>query len=132
MKVVEKIVQSQLAGYLETHYLLIDQQHGYRRFHSTESALHVITDKALQAMDDGEMSILTLLDQSKCFDVIPHKMLLDKFTTYGINTEWFDSYLTGHTKQVLIRGPDGTVIKSVSKPNNIGVYRGVHLVVSCI
>ena len=130
MKVVEKIVQNQLVGYLETHYLLTDEQHGYRRYHSTESALHVVTDKVLQAMDDREISILTLLDQSKCFDVIPHRMLLDKFSAYGIDTEWFDSYLTGHTQQVLIRGTDGTAIKSDPKPNNIGVYQGGSL--SCV
>ena len=124
MKLVEKIVQHQLTEYLESHYLLSHHQHGYRRLHSTESALNVITDEALQAMDRGEISILALLDQSKCFDVVPHQTLLNKLQTYGINTEWFENYLTGHTQQVLIRGADGTAIKSALKPNVIGVYQG--------
>ena len=40
----------------------------------SEIALHVITDKILQAMDGGESSILVLIDLSKCFDVGPHEI----------------------------------------------------------
>jgi len=75
-------------------------------------------------MNRGEITILTLLDQSKCFVVVPHQTLLDSLNTYGIETERFENYLTAHTQQVLIRGADGTVIKSASKPNTIGVYQG--------
>ena len=130
MKLTEKIVQQQLTGYLESHHLLSHHQHGYRRLHSTATALNVITDQVLQAMDRGEISILALLDQSKCFDVIPHETLLDKLQTYGVDTEWFRNYLTGHTQQVLIQGADGTSLKSASKPNSIGVYQGGSL--SCV
>ena len=124
MKIIEKIVQIQLTEYLESHHLLSFQQHGYRKLHSTESALHVITDKALQAMERGEISILTLLDQSKCFDVVPHQPLLDKLSMYGIDIAWFKNYLSGHTQQVLIRGADGTTIKSQTRNNTIGVFQG--------
>ena len=81
-------------------------------------------------MDRGEISILSLLDQSKCFDVVPHKIMLDKLTMYGIETEWFDSYLSDHTQQVLIRGSDGTSVKSKPKNNTIGVFQGGS--VSCV
>ena len=124
MKLVEKIVQSQLNEYLETNHLLSGHQHGYRKNHSTETALSVISDKTLQAMDRGEISILALLDLSKCFDVVPHRNLLDKLSMYGIETEWFASYLAGHTQQVVIRGADGTAFKSAVKANTIGVYQG--------
>ena len=130
MKVVERLVQQQLTEYLESHHLFSHHQHGYRRLHSTETALSVITDKALHAMDRGEISLLALLDQSKCFDVVPHQALLDKLQAYGIETEWFENYLTGHSQQVLIRSADGTTIKSAPKPNSIGVYQGGAL--SCV
>ena len=103
-KLVERIVQKQLVEYLESNQLFADSQHGYRKNFSTESALHVITDAALQAMDKGEISILVLLDLSKCFDVIPHAKLLQKMTCYGIETDWFSSYLRGHTQQVQMSG----------------------------
>ena len=130
MKIVEKVVQSQLVDYLESADLLSGAQHGYRRGYSTETALHVITDKILQAMDGGEISILVLIDLSKCFDVVPHEILLQKLSTYGIDTEWFRCYLEGHTQQVQIMNRDGTVAVSKSKRNEIGVFQGGSL--SCI
>ncbi|XP_043210812.1 uncharacterized protein LOC122375471 [Amphibalanus amphitrite] len=51
MKIVERVVQCQLTGYLEQHALLADAQHGYRKCRSTETALHVVTDRVLCAMD---------------------------------------------------------------------------------
>ena len=130
MKLVEKVVQNQLNEYLETNKLLSSAQHGYRKKHSTETALHVITDKVLHAMDNGQISLLVLQDLSKCFDVVPHQKLLDKLTLYGVDTDWFENYLTGHTQQVQIRGADGGSIRSRTKPNTIGVYQGGAL--SCI
>ena len=40
------------------------------------------------------------------------------------------NYLEGHTQQVVIRRADGTVLKSISKSNDLGVYQGGSL--SCM
>ena len=130
MKIVERVVQKQLTGYLEDNSLLSDAQHGYRKFHSTETALHTITDQALHAMDKGDICILVLLDLSKCFDVVSHQKLLQKLTLYGITTTWFRDYLADHSQQVQVRCADGTVVLSRTKNNVIGVYQGGAL--SCI
>ena len=131
MKIVERLVQTQLVTYLEDCHLLSDAHHGYRRRHSTETALHVVTDKVLRAMDNGEVSILVLLDLSKCFDVVPHEKLLQKLSLYGIHGRWFHNYLTGHTQQVQLRSAaDGGRVLSQTKPNNIGVFQGGSL--SCV
>ena len=124
MKVVEKVVQNQLVEYLETNHLLSDSQHGYRRNHSTESALHVITDRVYRAMDCGEIGILVLLDLSKMFDVIPHETLLRKLHLYGVETRWFRNYITGHTQQVQMKTANGAVLKSSPKNNGIGIFQG--------
>ena len=130
MKVVERIVQRQLSGYLEQNSLLTDAQHGYRKHRSTETALHVITDKIFQSMDSGEISILVLLDLSKCFDVVSHPKLLQKLSLYGIHTAWFRSYLSDHTQQVRLRSADGRDMLSRPGSNSIGVFQGGAL--SCI
>ncbi|KAF0301764.1 RNA-directed DNA polymerase from mobile element jockey [Amphibalanus amphitrite] len=123
-KVVERVVQRQLVQYMEVNRLLSATQHGYRRGHSTETALGVISDRVLEAMDAGEVSILVLLDLSKCFDVVPHRRLLDKLALYGVETEWFADYLSGHTQQVQMPSGDGGYVRSGVKPNTIGVYQG--------
>ena len=100
LKLTECVVQHQLTEYLDQNKLLADSQHGYRKRHSTETALHAVTDHVLRTMDEGKISILVLLDLSKCFDVVPHAKLLEKLALYGIDTNWFRSYLEGHTQQV--------------------------------
>ena len=129
-KIVERLVQKQLIAYLEQNHLIANSHHGYRKCHSTETALHVITDEVLRAMDCGEISILVMIDLSKCFDVVPHKTLLDKLALHGVDTDWFANYLSGHTQRVQVRSPDGLIHLSKSRSNEMGIFQGGSL--SCI
>ena len=58
----------------------------------------------LRALDDGSISVLTLLDLSAAFDTIQHKILLDRLENlYGISgtaLSWFESYLIGRTQMM--------------------------------
>ena len=130
MKICERVVQGQLVEYFNDHHLFTDAQHGYRRNRSTETALSVITDKVYRAMDSGEISILVLLDLSKCFDVICHDKLLEKLQCYNIQAPWFRDYLRGHSQQVKMRNTDGSFTYSKSLPITSGVYQGGSL--SCL
>ena len=64
-KFVEKLVQHQLVKYVETYHLMSEQQHGHREHRSTETALAVIADRVHHAKGRGDISNLTILDQSK-------------------------------------------------------------------
>ena len=44
--------------------------------------------------------MLVLLDLSKAFDSINHKILLNKLIKYNIDTFWFSSYLDNRTQSV--------------------------------
>ena len=83
-------------------------------------------------MDQREISILVLLDLSKCFDVVPHGKLLEKMNLYGIDTTWFSSYLRGHTQQVQVKTSHGSYIQSAKRSNTPGmsIFQGGSL--SCI
>lgn len=109
---------------MSDNHFLSAAQHGYRRFHSCETALHLVTDSILAAIDRGEVALLAMIDLSKAFDVVPHLKLLQKLALYGIDTNWFSNYLAGHTQQVQIRSPSGELTTSQTKPNEIGVYQG--------
>ena len=136
----------QLSDFLDSHSLLADTQHGFRQSHSTETALLAVTDRVLEAIDQGKISLLVLFDLSKCFDVVDHCKLLEKLAHYGIDTTWFRDYLANHQQQVCLSAPGQTTPPDLSgasrrrqhpavtgknlsgrAPNPIGVYQGTCL-----
>ena len=126
-KIVERVVQRQLYYYLSSNHLLSPTQHGFRPHHSTETALVSVTDRIMSAADRGEVTLLCLIDLSKCFDVIEHSILLTKIQQYGVDTKWFASYLSGHMQTVSFTDSLGKRHTSKSLPNNIGVFQGSSL-----
>ena len=129
-KVIERIVQQQLISYFVDNHLFSPSQHGYRRAHSTETALSVLTERIYRGIDQGHVTIVVMLDLSKCFDVVNHQILLGKLALYGVNPDWFAAYLSGHKQQVKVRRADGEEIISSIQPNDTGVYQGGSL--SCL
>ena len=121
-KIVKRVVQRQLYHYLSSNHLLSPNQHGFRPNHSTESALVTVADHIPTAVDGGEISLLCLIDLSKCFDVIDHDTLTVKLRLYGIDTTWFEAYLAGHTQRVSLRDSMGTERVSPPLPNTMGVF----------
>ena len=84
--------EQQLHNYLSQNHFLAPSQHGFRPRH-IETALLSVTDSIQAATDRGEISLLCLIDLSKCFDVIDHELLLDKLTLHGVETPWFAAYM---------------------------------------
>ena len=58
------------------------EQHGFQRYHSCETQLLECISSNLNA---GIQTDLLLLDFSKAFDKVSHKLLLSKLSFYGIN-----------------------------------------------
>ena len=58
----------------------------------------------LRALDDDNISVLTLSDLSAAFDTIDHKIQLagleNLYRISGTALWWFDPYLTGRTQMV--------------------------------
>ena len=126
-KLVEKVAQQQLYTYMSGNNLFSSSQHGFRSYHSTETALATVSDHILSATDRQELTLLCLLDLSKCFDVIDHSKLLSKLETYSIDPSWFSSYLCHHTQSVCTIDGRGNRLLSNPLPNPIGVFQGSSL-----
>jgi len=65
--------------------------------------LKVLTD-ILYALDDGDLSVLALLDLSAAFDTVDHDILLTRLNvSFGISggaLDWLQSYLTSRLECV--------------------------------
>ena len=91
-------MHQQLSSYLESNNLLTQSQYGFRSGRSSEMALLSVTEPILPGMEDHRFSLLCLLDLSKAFDYVPHRLLLDKLRRLGMSDPWFQSYLAGRTQ----------------------------------
>ena len=68
-KLFEKVLYEQLHEYLVTQELLSPRQFGFRKFHSTISALLDSTNEWFINMDRGLFNIAVFLDLQKAFDI---------------------------------------------------------------
>ena len=102
-KVLEKMANKQICEYLIKHSFLDVHQSAYRPNHGCITALLKVVDDILDGIDDSEATLLILLDFSKAFDTINHRLLLEKLSILGFEIdalEWVKSYLTGRKQQV--------------------------------
>lgn len=122
-KIAETALHGQLIDYLNDNRILPENQSGFRKQHSTMTALLAVTDDALKAQDKGKITLLTLLDMSKAFDCVDFHCLIAKLRFYGISEsliQWFSTYLF-HRKQIVVLDQN-----NISLPQNIksGVPQG--------
>lgn len=102
-KVLERIVHNQLNSYLSLHNLLNPMQSGFRKGHSTVTALVKITDDIRLGMEHGQLTVLTLLDFSNAFNTVDFDILLALLRSLNISTavtNWFSNYLFGRRQRV--------------------------------
>jgi len=102
-KVIERHVHDSLSRYLSENNLIYSKQSGFRKLHSTETALIRIIDELLFNLDNNCVSGMILIDYCKAFDMVDDVILLDKLHVYGLDNtslSWFQSYLSGRRQFV--------------------------------
>ena len=106
-KQLEKHISDHLCDFLKENALLHRFQSGFRKFHSTETALIRLIDQLLFDLDGNRAAGLVFIDYKKAFDLIDHGLLLEKLKAYGMcdnELELLRSYLSGRTQYVCING----------------------------
>ena len=97
MKVFEKIVNHQICQFIENNNLITNFQSGFRKKHSTDTAVLEVTDFILNELDKGRHVGAVLIDFKKAFDTIDHLILLKKLFCLGFRDtsfDWIQSYLS--------------------------------------
>ena len=82
-KIFEKVMVSQLSEYSDP--LLNPNISGFRQGHSCESVLTKLVSDIQCPLDQGMYVCIILMDLSKAFNCIPHKLLIAKFEAYGVS-----------------------------------------------
>ena len=95
-KILEKLVLSQVASYLNSHNLYNTCQSAYLSGHSTETALLNVVNDQFLSLNKGNISVLALLDISSAFDTIDHPILVHRLHNDSV-LQWFSSYLIDRT-----------------------------------
>ena len=110
-KILEKLVHKQLSGYLEGESLLISDQHGFRKNHSTIHSVAQVINYVNTKLDSKMCTLATYVDFRKAFDCVQHPVLIDKLKSLNFEEtviNWVKSYLTGREQKVLANGTYST------------------------
>jgi Reverse transcriptase (RNA-dependent DNA polymerase) len=102
-KVLERLVHKQVSDHIAKYDLSDRYQSGFKKGHSTCTALLKVLDDARQAMDSKKVTLLILLDFSKAFNAVDFDILLSILSTFSFSDTplaWFRSYLQGRTQLV--------------------------------
>ncbi len=75
-KIWEKIVLQQLQGFLDDNMIFEIFQSGFKKNHSTETALLKVLNYILVTCDSGNYAVLVLLDLNTAFNMVDHKVLI--------------------------------------------------------
>ena len=104
----------QIQCYFTVNKLTTEFQHAYREGHSTSTALTQMTDDWLRETDDKMIVGPVLLDFSAAFDIMDHRLLVEKCMCYGFTPPamiWIKSYLSNRTQRVFFNGSISNIIQ---------------------
>ena len=80
-KVMERILCNQLHDYFIANKLLSEHQFGFRKFHSTATALLNCTNNFYVNMDRKLFNLVAFVDLRAAFDTVNYQILLEKIRT---------------------------------------------------
>lgn len=106
-RLIERTVLKRLNLHTTTNNLQCNYQHGYKKYHSTETLVLKVVNDILVGFDSKTCTILLLLDLSAAFDTVDIEKLLfileHEFGIKGMALTWFRSFLLGRTQRVRVQ-----------------------------
>ncbi|KAJ1180056.1 hypothetical protein NDU88_005280 [Pleurodeles waltl] len=108
----EKVILACLSDFASNENLIAEEQHGFRKEHSTNHQLFRVAEIITQGFNINKSTRVVFLDVAKAFDRVWHrgliyKLIKLKFPSYLVNL--LTSYLEGHTFHVVIQKECATV-----------------------
>ena len=85
-EVYERVIFNQLCSFVETQNLYNINQSGFLKWYSTNTRLLKLQDDIRTAMNRSEVILSILIDYSKAFDTIDHRILLEKLQNMNVTS----------------------------------------------
>ena len=95
-KVLETLVNSQLKSFLSSYSVLSPYQSGFRPNHSTITAITLVTNNIVSALDKRRHCAALFVDLPKAFDTVDHHLLLRRLSDVSLDADacaWSSSRL---------------------------------------
>ena len=121
-KLMESVVRDLVMNYFLINNLFSNNQYGFIKRRSTVLQLLKVADDWVKSPDDGDQVDIIYTDFEKAFDKVPHRRLISKLRTYGLNEQlinWIRAFLFSRSQQVKINR-----IVSGFKPVLSGIPQG--------
>lgn len=118
-KIFERFLANQLVDHIENNRLLNLHQSGFRRKHSTDTALHHMVDTWTSNLSQKLCTAVLAIDLSKAFDCLKHDVILESLQNLGVNHDIFRNYLQYRSQFVSV----GKVASDLSSLS-VGVPQG--------
>jgi hypothetical protein len=122
-KILERAVFLQVVEYLEHHKLLHPNHHGFRANHSVTTTILQLYDSWMEALNNGELVGLNLVDLSAAFDCVDVDLLLAKTKLYRFSRhtrQWLWSSMVGRLRVVEVEAS----LSSTLRVGDVGVAQG--------
>lgn len=81
-KILETVVKDQLIHHIEANNIPIDEQSGYRKFHSCETALNYVVAEKCE-LDNRNLVLSVFVDFKRALETIDRQVLLKKLERYS-------------------------------------------------
>ena len=121
-KVLERSIFLQIVAFMDGNNFFNPSHHAYRSFHSTTTAMLQMYTTWVEAVEQGSLAGVCMIDMSAAFDVVDTDLLLRKLELYGFDRnalQWAWSYLTYRSQYVHIEGSSSSLL-----PLEVGVPQG--------
>lgn len=112
-KVFEKVIYKRIHSFLTSNGFFSGRQYGYKNKCGTRNCVIELLEEAYRQLDDGKIVTGLMLDLSKAFDLVEHRLLLEKCQVYGLRGQVNDllsSYLNGRKQFVRVNGLDSSML----------------------
>ena len=125
-KLLERHIHWLITSHLELYFPINLHQWGFQSKKSTTAALLDVFNTWAKAVDEGKEVCAIYFDLRKAFDSVPHRSLIDKLETIGLNQyilRWVVYYLSGRSQYVVLNGersPTEMVLSGVPQGSVLG------------